>query len=249
MKIVKAVWEKRNLGYDAYEIVLDKRDLKKGAESILEDLRAQNFYHAYVTIKMPVGNLNVLHALEDVGFRFMETQLYLKDHFAPLETPDQIKEWMNGAERVTVEKTCAAWGRVIDKITPGMFSTDRVSLDPLLGMDVACIRYKNWCWDLFEKPNSWMWLLKVNDKEISFGINVRDEKTGVEDGILGGVFSEHQGEGYGVFQILDTVRSVEGPKTVVSSNNNSMLRIYQNYGRIIYKELYVLRKVYSKEDK
>ena len=75
----------------------------------------------------------------------METQLYLKDHFAPLETPDQIKEWMNGAERVTVEKTCAAWGRVIDKITPGMFSTDRVSLDPLLGMDVACIRYKNWC--------------------------------------------------------------------------------------------------------
>ena len=91
MKIVKAVWEKRNLGYDAYEIVLDKRDLKKGAESILEDLRAQNFYHAYVTIKMPVGNLNVLHALEDVGFRFMETQLYLKDHFAPLETTDQIK--------------------------------------------------------------------------------------------------------------------------------------------------------------
>ena len=116
-------------------------------------------------------------------------------------------------------------------------------------MDVACIRYKNWCWDLFEKPNSWMWLLKVDDKEISFGINVRDEKTGVEYGILGCVFSEHQGEGYGVFQILDTVRSVEGTKTVVSSNNYSMLRIYQNYGRIIYKELYVLRKVYSKEDK
>ena len=46
-----------------------------------------------------------------------------------------------------------------------------------------------------------------------------------------------------------TVRSVEGTKTVVSSNNYSMLRIYQNYGRIIYKELYVLRKVYSKEDK
>ena len=53
MKIVKAVWEKRNLGYDAYEIVLDKRDLKKGAESILEDLRAQNFIMHTLLLRCP----------------------------------------------------------------------------------------------------------------------------------------------------------------------------------------------------
>lgn len=247
MKIVNAVWEKRNLGCDAYEISLDKKDLERSPESLLEELRAQNFSHAYVVLKMPVGNLKILHALEDEGFRFMETQLYLRDHFAPLETPEQIQKWMQGMERVTVEKTREAWGRVIERITPGMFKTDRISLDPLWGEDVACRRYKNWCWDLFGNPNSWMWLLKVDGKEISFGVNVRDEKTGMEDGILGGVFSEYQGNGYGVFQILNT--GCSKLKILISSNNSNILRIYQNYGMIIYKERYVLRKIYSQQNK
>ena len=94
-----------------------------------------------------------------------------------------------------------------------------------------------------------MWLLLAEDREISFGINIYDEKTGVENGILGGVFPEYQGEGYGIFQILGATRSAKNNRTVVSSNNFSMLRIYQHYGMILYKECYVLRKLYSKRDK
>ena len=247
MKIVNAFWEKRNLGCDAYEITLDRNDLKDFAHT-LEELHAQSFEGAYVTLKMPVGDLKALHALEDEGFRFMETQFFLRDHFPPLEEPEQIQEWMQGAERIPVEKTREEWAKVIERITPGMFNTDRISLDPMFGEDVACTRYKNWCWDLFDNPDSWMWKLLLNGEEISFGINITDKQRGIDDGILGGVFSEFQGRGYGVFQAIGGKLSKNKNKTAISSNNFGMLRIYQNYGRIIYKELYVLRKFYKKEN-
>lgn len=247
MKIIKATWEKRNLGCEAYEISLDRKDLKD-VENVIRTLHAQDFSDAYVLVKMPVGNLNMLHALEDDGFRFMETQLYLVDHFVPLESQEQIQEWMQGGERIIVPKTRECWDRIISRITPGMFDTDRICLDPKFGKEVACIRYQNWCRDLFDNHNSWMWVLSIDGEEVSFGINVRDEEKNVDDGVLGGVFEQFKGMGYGIFQILDLKRTNVKNKTVVSSNNQNMLRVYQNYGRIIYKEMYVLRKIFTAKE-
>ncbi len=244
MKIVKAVWENRNLGCDAYEITLDRRDLRdfKGA---MDTIHAQRFEDAYVVVKLPVGNLEILHALEDDGFRFIETQLYMVDHFTPMEEPAEVQEWLHTTRREIVPKQKKSWERVINRITPGMFDTDRFSLDPAFGKEVACLRYQNWCRDLFDDPHSWMWILKVDGEEVSFGVNVRDKERQIDDGILGGVFEKFQGMGYGIFQILDVEAPTARTKTVVSSNNLSMLRIYQKYGRIIYKELYVLRKIFT----
>ena len=77
MKIIKATWENRNLGCDAYEIKIEWKDFKNFQE-VIDELKRQDFSGAYVTVKMPVGNLKTLHALEDAGFRFMETQFSLK---------------------------------------------------------------------------------------------------------------------------------------------------------------------------
>ena len=74
MKIVEATWERRNFGRDAWEITLGREDLAD-VEKTLAALRDSRFAGAYVCVKMPVGNLKMLHALEDDGFRFLETQL------------------------------------------------------------------------------------------------------------------------------------------------------------------------------
>lgn len=247
MKIIKATWENRNLGRDAYEITLDRKDLKD-FDATLKEIHAQNFVGAYVVVKMPVGDLKALHALEDDGFRFVETQFHIADYFEPKEMPDETAGLMKNAERVTVPKDRTEWERVISKITPDMFDTDRISLDPLLGKEIACKRYQNWCRDLFENPHSWMWVMKVDGQEVSFGLNIRDEEKQTDDGILGGVFAEFKNEGYGVSLSCDNNKKnkVKG-KTVISSNNLAMLRIYQHFGRIITKELYVLRKNYEEE--
>ena len=248
MKIVKAEWERRNLGCDAYEITLDRKDLRD-TRGVMDTLRAQNFGQAYVVVKMPVGNLEMLHALEDDGFRFMETQFHVIDHFTPRETPEQIRAWQQNAHREIVPKKKECWEQVISRITPGMFDTDRVSLDPVLGKEVACLRYQNWCRDLFDNPHAWMWVLKVDGEEVSFGVNVRDEERQVDDGILGGVFERFKGMGYGMFQAFDVDASSTKTKTTISSNNLAMLRIFQDYGRIIYKEMYVLRKIFTARKK
>lgn len=247
MKIIKATWENRNLGRDAYEITLDRKDLKD-FDTTLQEIRAQDFTGAYVVVKMPVGDLKAMHALEDDGFRFMETQFYITDYFKPKETPDERVDLMKNAERIIIPKDKKEWERVISKITPDMFDTDRISLDPLLGKEIACKRYQNWCRDLFNNPNSWMWVMKVDGQEVSFGLNIRDEEKQMDDGILGGVFAEFKNEGYGIFQACDKAESKTKVKTAVSSNNPPMLRIYQHFGKIITKELYVLRKVFEEKN-
>ena len=243
MKIIKATWENRNLGCDAYEITLDRKDLKN-FDAVLDEIHTQDFAGAYVTLKMPVGDLKALHALEDDGFRFMETQFHIADYFEPKETPDEAADLMKNAERIVIPKDRAEWERIISKITPDMFDTDRISLDPLLGKEMACKRYQNWCRDLFDNPNSWMWVMKVDGQEVSFGLNVRDAEKQTDDGILGGVFAKFKNIGYGIFQSGELNRKTKG-KTIVSSNNTAMLRIYQHFGKIITKEMYVLRKIYE----
>ena len=245
MKIIKATWENRNLGCDAYEITLDRKDLKN-FDAVLDEIHTQDFAGAYVTLKMPVGDLKALHALEDDGFRFMETQFHTADYFEPKETLDEAADLMKNAERTVIPKDRAEWERIISKITPDMFDTDRISLDPLLGKEIACKRYQNWCRDLFDNPNSWMWVMRVDGQEVSFAVNIRDTEKQTDDGILGGVFAEFKNQGYGIFQSGDLNSKTKG-KTVVSSNNTPILRIYQHFGKIITKELYVLRKIY--EDK
>jgi len=243
MKLIKAVWENRNLGRNAYEIILNKNDLKFFSETI-DNIRNQNFRNAYVVIKMPVGNLSALHFLEDEGFRFLETQLFLKDYFSPLKENWLIQDISENIKEVIVPKQQSEWERIIQKITPDMFDTDRISLDEKLGPDKACKRYQNWCRDLFHKPEAYMLVLKDSNTEVAFRVEELNPETNEIKGILGGVFKEFKGDGYGPV-LMQNKESNFKIKTAVSSNNLPVLKIHQTLGRIIYKEMYVLRKFYD----
>lgn len=247
MKIIEATWEKRNFGCDTYEITLDRKDLHN-FDAVMKELRAQNFVNAYVIIKMPVGDLKALHTLEDDGFRFMETQLSLIDHFAPLKSEAQQQTRIENVERVILPKQKEEWERVILKITPGMFDTDRISLDPKLGTEVACKRYQNWCRDLFNKSETQMSVMKVDGQEVSFGLESYDAQKNKIDSILGGVFEEFKGCGYGVLMMYGHSKDSFKVKTAVSTNNLPVLKAHQHYGRVVYKEMYVLRKIYGNEE-
>lgn len=249
MEIINATWEKRNFNMDAFEINLTKKDLKD-FDAVLKKIDEQNFKNAYVVIKMPVGNLKALHKLEDLGYRFLETQFHLVQHFEP-KLDDYKNLIENSNDEITLEfvpKEREAWERVIKKITPGMFDTDRVSLDPELGEEIACKRYQNWCMDLFEKPNSRLVVRKINGVEFGFGLDIIDEKTGTVDGILGGIFAEFKGSGLGSVYLNDTnkLNNIKtSTKTSVSSNNLNIFKIHQQCGKIVAKEKYILRKIYK----
>lgn len=69
MKIVHAVLEKRNLGRDAWEVTLDRKDLAD-VPGVIEALHDPRYSGSYVCLKLPVGNLKMVHALEDDGWGF-----------------------------------------------------------------------------------------------------------------------------------------------------------------------------------
>lgn len=244
MKTVHAIWERKNLGRDAWEVTLDKKDMAD-VQAVIDALHAPQFDGCYVCVKLPVGNLHMVHALEDDGFRFLETQLHLVEALEPSD----VMRYGASADHIPVEervvpKTREAWGAIIEKITPGMFDTDRIALDPAFGPDVACQRYRGWCWDLFKNPNSILTVSSCGGHDVSFEILLNYPLTGICRSTLGGLFPENKCAGLGAL-VASKARSVKGKyKTEVSTNNLSIVKIHQNLGRVICGEHYVLRKIY-----
>ena len=240
MKIVEATWERRNFGRDVWEVTLGREDVAD-VEKTLAALQDSRFAGTYVCVKMPVGNLKMLHALEDDGFRFLETQLSLMDRFKADDMLGLFEKQDAQIAFVTVEKDKGAWERVISKVVPEMFDTDRISLDPLLGPEIACKRYKNWMRDLFSDPRSELGVMLLDGKEIAFGLDIVEDNT--RHGILGGNFPEFKNSGYGMALMAGPCGRKTRLRTSVSSNNPQVLRVHQNCGRVVYKEMYVLRKL------
>ena len=243
MKIVHAEWEKRNLGRDAWEITLDGKDIKD-VDAVMESLHADKFRGAYVCVNLPVGNLKMVHALEDDGFRFLECQLSLIDHFTPRDLLEQREGFGDQVTFRDVEKNPEAWERVIAKITPNCFHTDRISLDPQFGLDIACIRYKNWIRDLLRDSKSRMWVMEFAGKEVAFGVDTSEN--GRKKGILAATFDSFEGLGYGALFCagVNANRDVK-ERTAVSSNNLAALRSHQNCGKVVYGAMYCFRKLYQ----
>lgn len=249
MKIINAVWEKRNLGCDAYEITLDNKDLKD-FETTLKQIREQNFSNSYVVIKMPVGNLCALHALEDEGFRFMEVQQAIKKNLTNYTIPKQIQTRKDFLKRKEIKKDYQKWKKIVNLITPDMFTTDRIYLDPKLNTMTACNRYKNWIMDLINNKDAHLSVFYDKEKEIGFSIDILDINKKISHGVLCGVFPQFSATLYGTLLWDNLLRylQMQGFKymeTAISSNNLAVLSIYMFFDFKITQQNYVLRKIYN----
>jgi ribosomal protein S18 acetylase RimI-like enzyme len=114
-----------------------------------------------------------------------------------------------------------------------MFLTDRVSLDPCLGQDLAARRYRNWISTEFDKGHSEICFIESNGKLVGFAM-FRTEG-GHLDYLLGGIFPAFMKMGFGpqiVVQPLELARQLglKGMSTSVSSNNTSVAAIYAHFG-------------------
>ncbi len=250
MKIVHATWENRNLGCDAYEIFIERSDLKD-FDATLQDIRAQDFSGAYVTLKMPVGDLKALHSLEDNGFRFMETQINLELYLKDFKMPAILTPLLRSLKYEELIKSHESWERIINRITPDLFTTDRIFLDPLLNKGTSCIRYQNWMRDLATKENSKLFLLYMNDSEIGFILDIYDFENKIAYGILGGLFNKFENKGLGLALIALEVEEARKNhlkkfNTMVSSNNLPVLKAQLFLENKIIHETYVLRKFFNK---
>lgn len=246
MDIINAYWDKRNLGIDVYEIRLNKTDLLNLSE-VVNFISSDKFKNSYLTIKMPVSNLEALHALEAIGFQFMETQFHMGKLLNNYETPRLLSRVITPLEQREITKDEECWSAITDLITEDMFYTDRIYLDPMLSKGISYKRYRNWIIDSVKDPDSHLFVYYYKEKPISIGFIKIDQYKKIVYDLLEGIFEQYQNSGLG-FSVFDCALKsyqrigIKKLKTAISSNNPAILKLDLLFGYIIEKEEYVLRK-------
>ena len=72
MKIINAHWEERNTGMKVLEIVFNRKDkLKVFIDLIIEEK------FDYIVAKVPGGKTELIHELENSGYRLLENQIQI----------------------------------------------------------------------------------------------------------------------------------------------------------------------------
>ena len=246
MKIINATWEKRNLGTDAYEILLSNEDCIN-SEQVFIELSKEKYQKSYVVIKMPIMQIKMLHELENIGFRFMESQLCMVKQLGVYNQSEKnILRDIDITQR-EIDKNLSDWKNIVGLIDVGMFYTDRIYLDPQFDATVSCERYKNWIMDLVDKPNYHMFVYCNATDIIGFGVVMFDYENKKVQTVLEGIFKKYQHLGYGKKMLLLALDSYKKKgflyqETTISSNNIPIMKLDAFFGYKVFKETYVLRK-------
>lgn len=244
MKIIDATWEKRNIGMDASEIVIEKKDLVD-KDQILSTVRNITVDYRYVVIKIPVSDLSLLHSLENIGFNFMECQYQISRDLLNYRPPEDFMHLLETVTTNDISKNPEQLNWLIGNIETDMFSTDRIYLDPTLSKETAAIRYQNWIKDIFFNKEIHCFNVIKDTVSVGFGIGKIDETKGELHNILGGCWKSYQKLGLGPVFIhapfIHFKNKIKRIVTNISSNNMPVFRLYSSFCYRVDKVCYVLR--------
>ena len=188
MKIIDAFWEKRNLGVETIEIIVEPGDTLIGLHEALH-----KFSPPYTVVKVPSTSSEFLFELNRQNFFFIETMFQCHHTggdfgFNPIQQRimQRSRNWaMNAAEVETL----------LFQIQKGMFGTDRISVDPQFGPEIANKRYAFWIRDEIEK-GALVHNVAVDEKNIGF---FAIKRAGRDNYFLflAGLYLEYQSTGLG----------------------------------------------------
>ena len=138
MKTTHAVWERENIGVDAWEIALDAQDT---IEALAEEERHIIAEGAeYIVLKSPVNCPQLLFGLTGLGYTFVETVFHVEIRRKDYHMPETIARFDRGL--TVVERTDPENQARIDRIIrSGIFISDRVSIDPAFSVKLGGRRY------------------------------------------------------------------------------------------------------------
>lgn len=218
MKIVDAVWEKRNLGVTASEITIEKGDEPERVNEQLSRIDSE-----YSVVKLPSEMSGILTVIQRNGYEFIEDMIHVEhDLHEVVMSRIQKRLYDKTSYRVMTERDHEQLRAEIEK---GMFANDRISNDSFFSKDISARRYINWTNDLKEK-GAGFYAITYGDESIGFVVlDKQDEKTYYS--VLGGGYEKFRGSGLGIVQKEPEITRLLGGKrlvTSVSSNNLNQLK-------------------------
>jgi len=225
MKLTNATWEERNSGLTTCEIIFEKGD------SIDDYLAAKvEDNYRYSVVKIPSVCINLVNNLEELGYRFIETQFNISVNTTEIDRID--KKWLRvikgtGINRLENKNDLDF---ILFNVGTGMFCNDRITLDEGLGKDISTLRYTNWIKDLNEDENTEIFYLTKDSKRAGFFIIQKDSEN-ILHSVIAGIFNDFQGHGLSAaliyyYLILARERNAKSVYTSISSNNLLMLNTF-----------------------
>lgn len=242
MKVTDCYWEKANIDKTTVEIEIEQSD-------IFDDKALFDFeqHYEYVVVKVPMKMSGFNCGLSKMGYTMSEVQCKLSKEYREFDFEDRLIQRMlphiSFSKIEDKESLCA----LVNKITPGMFSTDRISLDPYFGLDIAAQRYKNWMSSAFSGGSAQFLSLKYDNNEVGFSMYKQED--GLVEMILGGIFEEFQSRGIGIMTptrhllyAKQTGEKLKKVSTTISSNNVPVWKIYNHFNFKVDSLYYVFIK-------
>ncbi|MFH1511835.1 MAG: GNAT family N-acetyltransferase [Bacillota bacterium] len=242
MKIVHAMWERKNLGVNAYEIFLEPQDtleqFKLTEQSLIEE------GGEYFAVKTTVNRGDLLFGLPKLGYTFVETLFRVAIEREDYHVPQSVARFdreLTIARRVTAQEQEAVFRRIRE----GVFKSDRISLDPYFPTEMTANRYINWIGQMLGQGGMLYEMLRRGEPVGVFIIKRIDAQT--VDPVLMGLYQEDQNRGLGTLlhkKTLDACFAQECARITSTfvSNNAKILRVYANVGAAITDVLYTYVK-------
>jgi hypothetical protein len=205
----------------------------------------EKYHPRLVTAKVRAENLNWIHALEDIGFRFAECQLTLRRHLKgllPVDTSGLEHFWVTTRDQLDE----------ILELAGHVFTTDRFTTDAKLGPELGGKRYQAYLEKSFASPDEEIGAIREMERNRIVWFGSSKHLTPSEDrALLGAVAPEYQGTGLGLIadhwaNNLGYARGLRVVWTGISAINYAVMPIHLNHmGYRITQAHTVLRKIYD----
>jgi hypothetical protein len=236
MKIIDAYWEEKNLGVTTAEIRIDNDDSIEEVVEAVEKVDKQ-----YIVCKVISTRNDIAYKLQEKGFLFIEDQIELEHDLHEINRNGILQRLYDSLPYKAMDKEDLDY--LYNEIRNGMFSTDRISMDPYFDKDMSARRYINWISDLVEK-GAVSYLMSYKDEPAGF-VLIQNIDGSTYRSVLGGGYEKFRKSGLGVvLKEMEMVRNSGGKRvlTSVSSNNANQLKVLIRNGYIPTKIEYVLIK-------
>lgn len=219
MVITDAFWEKRNMGVETAEIKIEMGDSVSECRQNLATVNA-----SYQVVKLPSGMIEMQRMLQDEGFYYMETLVKLKHDLKECPLNSVQKRLIQDASYKEMDDADLEY--MFQKIDEGLFTTDRIILDPYFTEKQAHDRYKGWLRDELSRTGK---AYKLIYKEDVVGFCVHRVEDKASYGILGGMYPEYLQAGLGFLSLYGSIMIERDRKARcliadVSTNNMASLR-------------------------
>lgn len=218
MKVINAVWEKRNLGIDTYEIQFDEKDSIADITKEFDCISS-----SYIVAKVPSERSDISEFVQKRGYHYIE-DLICVEHDLHEQIRSSLHQRLYDAtsyRKMTKEDIDVLY----KEIQAGMFDSDRISQDSRFGKELSAVRYENWARDLLKQGAMPYVILYKGDQAGFIILQTKDGKN--YQSVLGGGYQKYRMSGLGIVQKEQEIVKKLGGKSVttnVSSNNVSQLK-------------------------